>query len=97
TPTLDGVRAKIEKRYADALGAQELHQASGGDRIQEITAAGHDMAATSRLDEIRAEMAKDKELESGAGDKPADAIEAGSDGETDATEGPNGTEGPDGK
>ena len=72
TPTMDSVRAKIEKRYADALGAQELHQASGGDRIQEIAAAGHDMRATSRLDEIRAEMAgeaKNKELEAGEDDK----------------------------
>ncbi|OHO51289.1 hypothetical protein HMPREF2635_12750 [Corynebacterium sp. HMSC035E02] len=78
TPTLDSVRAKIEKRYADALGAQELHQASGGSRIQEITAAGHDMAATSRLDEIRAEMAKSKELENSpfASDQ---ALEAGAD------------------
>lgn len=64
-PTLDSVRAKIEKRYTDALGAQELHQASGGSRIQEITAAGNDMKATSRLEEIRAEMAKQKELGSG--------------------------------
>ena len=60
TPTLDSVRAKIEKRYADALGAQELHQATGGSRIQEISAAGHDTAAASRLDEIRAELAKNK-------------------------------------
>lgn len=77
TPTLDGVRAKIEKRYADALGAQELHRATGGDRIQEIAAAGHDMAASSRLEEIRAEMAKSKELESGSADTAADALEAG--------------------
>ncbi|QRP97855.1 PspA/IM30 family protein [Corynebacterium sp. FDAARGOS 1242] len=77
TPTLDGVRAKIEKRYADALGAQELHRATGGDRIQEIAAAGHDMAASSRLEEIRAEMAKNKELESGSADTAADALEAG--------------------
>src|SRR5699024_1038849 len=29
TPTLDSVRAKIEKRYSNALGAQELYHASG--------------------------------------------------------------------
>ncbi len=40
TPTLASVRAKIEKLDTDALGAQELHQVSGGERIQEITAAG---------------------------------------------------------
>ena len=64
-PTLDAVRAKIEKRYADALGAQELQQATGGDRISEIQAAGADMKATARLDAIRAEMQQKKELESG--------------------------------
>ena len=47
-PTLDSVRAKIEKRYADALGAQELQHATGGDRINEIQAAGNDMKATAR-------------------------------------------------
>lgn len=66
TPTLDSVRAKIEKRYTDALGAQELHQAAGGDRIHEISAAGNDFKATARLDAIRAEMAKKKEIESGS-------------------------------
>ncbi len=64
-PTLDSVRAKIEKRYADALGAQELQQATGGDRISEIKAAGNDMKATARLDAIRADLKKKKELESG--------------------------------
>ncbi|MDO5033207.1 PspA/IM30 family protein [Corynebacterium sp.] len=70
TPTLDSVRAKIEKRYADALGAQELHQATGGDRIHEIAAATTDLKATSRLEEIRAELAAEsaekKQLEAGA-------------------------------
>ncbi|WP_308607877.1 PspA/IM30 family protein [uncultured Corynebacterium sp.] len=83
TPTLDSVRAKIEKRYADALGAQELHQAAGGSRIQEISAAGHDMAATSRLDEIRAEMAKNKEIEGSPFDSDQ-ALEAGA--EADASD-----------
>lgn len=64
-PTLDSVRAKIEKRYADALGAQELQHATGGDRISEIKAAGNDMKATARLDAIRADIKKKKELESG--------------------------------
>ena len=64
-PTLDSVRAKIEKRYADALGAQELQHATGGDRINEIQAAGNDMKATARLDAIRADLKKKKELESG--------------------------------
>ena len=59
------MRAKIEKRYADALGAQELQHATGGDRINEIQAAGNDMKATARLDAIRADLKKKKELESG--------------------------------
>lgn len=35
-PTLDGVRDKIERRYADALGAQELAKGSMTDRVAEI-------------------------------------------------------------
>lgn len=64
-PSLDSVRSKIEKRYADALGAQELQQATGGDRMSEIQAAGNDMKASARLDALRADMAKKKEIESG--------------------------------
>ncbi|MGP5593330.1 PspA/IM30 family protein [Corynebacterium flavescens] len=66
TPTLDAVRAKIEKRYTDSLGAQELHEATGGDRIHEIAAAGNDFKASARLDAIRAEMAKKIEIEPGS-------------------------------
>lgn len=56
-PTLDGVRAKIEARYATALGAQELTESSVAGRMAEIESAGRDMAAASRLEQIRAEMA----------------------------------------
>lgn len=55
-PTLDGVRDKIEKRYATALGAQELAKDSLGDRMAEIETAGTDIKAASKLDEIRASM-----------------------------------------
>lgn len=55
-PTLDGVRAKIEARYANALGAQELTESSVVGRMAEIEASGRDMAAASRLEQIRAEM-----------------------------------------
>ncbi|MDO5670754.1 MAG: PspA/IM30 family protein [Corynebacterium sp.] len=58
-PTLDAVRDKIERRYADALGAQELTQHSVGDRMTEIASAGTDMKASARLAEIRASMAAD--------------------------------------
>ncbi|AWB84891.1 PspA/IM30 family protein [Corynebacterium liangguodongii] len=57
-PTLDGVRDKIERRYAHALGAQELAKGSMTDRISEIESAGTDVAASSRLAEIRASMGK---------------------------------------
>ncbi|MDY3128216.1 MAG: PspA/IM30 family protein [Corynebacterium sp.] len=59
TPTLDAVRAKIEKRYTNALGAQELYQTHVNDAIT----AGDDTRAASRLEEIRAAMKENKELE----------------------------------
>lgn len=42
-PTLDGVREKIERRYATALGAQELTENSVGSRMAEIATAGRDL------------------------------------------------------
>ncbi|HIW91504.1 MAG TPA: PspA/IM30 family protein [Candidatus Corynebacterium avicola] len=88
-PTLDGVRDKIEARYANALGAQELTESSVQGRMAEIETAGNDFAATSRLDQIRAEMAGtagagSSELTSGdaAGDA-AGEIEAGEDAAAD--------------
>lgn len=54
-PTLDAVREKIERRYADALGAQELTQSTVGDRMAEIQQSGTDMRASARLAELRAE------------------------------------------
>ncbi|WP_370513944.1 PspA/IM30 family protein [Corynebacterium sp. zg331] len=56
TPTLDGVREKIERRYATALGAQELAEGTMTSRMDEIAAAGRDMQASARLDQIRAEL-----------------------------------------
>ena len=55
-PTLDHVRAKIESRYATAMGAQELLENSVGDRLAEIEAASNDMKAPAKLAEIRAQM-----------------------------------------
>ncbi|PAT06665.1 PspA/IM30 family protein [Corynebacterium hadale] len=69
-PTMDGVRDKIEKRYATALGQQELAKDSLGDRMAEIESAGTDVAAASKLDEIRASMG------SGSADKQLEAPEA---------------------
>lgn len=66
-PTLDGVRDKIERRYATALGAQELAKTSMNDRMAEIEAAGADIAASNRLAEIRASMGGELEAGSSAG------------------------------
>ena len=80
-PTLDGVRDKIERRYANALGQQELMKDSMTDRMAEIESGTSDVAAASRLDEIRASMGGELESgTSGASEAPADRqIEAGSD------------------
>ncbi|MDO5098760.1 MAG: PspA/IM30 family protein [Corynebacterium sp.] len=75
-PTLDDVRAKIESRYANALGAQELMENSMGERMTEIEMSGTDMKASARLEEIRAQMRGDNMLEQkqeSAGELPTTA------------------------
>lgn len=76
-PTLDAVREKIERRYADALGAQELTQSSVGGHMAEIQSAGTDMKAAARLAELRAE------LDAGKSDEPAAQLERGQDEDTE--------------
>lgn len=56
TPSLDEVRDKIERRYADAVGATELAQGSVHGRMLEVEHAGVQMAGHSRLEQIRASM-----------------------------------------
>jgi phage shock protein A len=56
TPTLDQVRDKIEKRYANALGSAELAQNSVQARMLEVQQASIDMAGASRLEQIRASL-----------------------------------------
>jgi phage shock protein A len=56
TPSLDDVRDKIEKRYANALGSAELAQNSVQGRMLEVQQASIDMAGASRLEQIRASM-----------------------------------------
>lgn len=81
-PTLDAVREKIERRYADALGAQELTQSSVGGHMAEIQSSGTDMKAAARLEELRAELNAGKsgdtpgELERGAEDASAEGTGA---------------------
>lgn len=55
-PSLDAVRDKIERRYANALGAAELAQNSVQGRMLEVQQAGVQMAGHSRLEQIRASM-----------------------------------------
>jgi phage shock protein A len=67
-PTLDEVRDKIERRYANALGASELAGNSVEGRMIEVQKATLDMAGSQRLDQIRQQMA----IQAGAGgDTPA--------------------------
>ncbi|WJY97766.1 PspA/IM30 family protein [Corynebacterium fournieri] len=56
-PNLDQVREKIERRYANALGAAELSQNSIEGRMAEVEQAGIQMAGHGRLEQLRAEMA----------------------------------------
>ncbi|MBV9313298.1 MAG: PspA/IM30 family protein [Pseudonocardia sp.] len=57
TPSLDEIRDKIERRYANAIGQAELAQNSVQGRMLEIEQATHDMAGAARLEQIRASMA----------------------------------------
>ncbi|MEU6022038.1 PspA/IM30 family protein [Micromonospora sp. NPDC048871] len=57
TPSLDEVRDRIERRYANAMGRAELASNSAEGRMLEIQKATLDVAGTARLDQIRASMA----------------------------------------
>jgi phage shock protein A len=56
TPSLDEVRDKIERRYANAVGSAELAQNSVQGRMLEVQQSTLDLAGRSRLDQIRASM-----------------------------------------
>jgi len=76
TPSLDEVRDKIERRYANAIGSAELASNSVQGRMLEVQQATVDMAGASRLEQIRASM---------HGGSVAGEVTAGS---TDATPAP---------
>src|SRR6478609_1345740 len=59
TPSLEEVRDKIERRYANAMGAAELAQNSVQGRMMEVQQATVQMAGHSRLEQIRASMRGD--------------------------------------
>lgn len=75
TPSLDGVREKIERRYSKALGQAELAENSVQGRMAEVENASVQMAGHSRLEQIRAEM-RGEQLEAGSSSQNS-AIESG--------------------
>src|SRR3954451_7846629 len=56
TPSLAEVRAKIEKRYATALGQSELASSGVEARMLEVRKATMNAAASNRLEQIRASL-----------------------------------------
>ena len=71
TPNLDEVREKIERRYANAMGATELAQNSVQGRMLEVQQASVQMAGHSRLEQIRASMRGDQLPAGGTAAAPA--------------------------
>ncbi|MDT0261108.1 PspA/IM30 family protein [Jatrophihabitans lederbergiae] len=57
TPSLEDVRDKIERRYANALGQADLATNSVQGRMLEVKKATTNMAGQARLEEIRASLA----------------------------------------
>ena len=72
TPSLEEVREKIERRYANALGATELSKNSVEGRMLEVEMSSIDMAGAARLDQLRAQL----HPELATADKPAIAAGA---------------------
>ncbi|MBF4546735.1 PspA/IM30 family protein [Corynebacterium afermentans subsp. lipophilum] len=89
-PNLDQVRDKIERRYANALGAAELAQNSIEGRMAEVEQAGIQMAGHGRLEQLRAEMAgeltagKKQAIEQGNAQQTGSAAPTGADVTDDA-------------
>jgi phage shock protein A len=76
TPSLDEVRDKIERRYANALGSAELAQNSVEGRMLEVQKSAIDMAGQSRLDQIRAGLTEKRGADQLPGAAPQQAITA---------------------
>ena len=73
TPSLEAVRDKIERRYANALGQAELANDTMAGRMQEVKRATANLAAQSRLAEIRASMSGEQLSQTG---RPAQPVTA---------------------
>ncbi|WP_108668679.1 PspA/IM30 family protein [Euzebya rosea] len=70
TPTFDEVRDKIERRYAQAKGAQELQGESIEGRMLEIEQAALNTEAQARLSEIRSQLGLDGASEAAPAAEP---------------------------
>ncbi|HET8657475.1 MAG TPA: PspA/IM30 family protein [Micromonosporaceae bacterium] len=60
TPSLEEVRDKIERRYANAMGRAELASTSIEGRMLEVQKSTLDLAGASRLEQLRASMAGER-------------------------------------
>jgi phage shock protein A len=58
-PSVDEVRAKIESRYAKAMGQAELQGSTVESRMLEVEQAAQDTEAAARLSQIRASLGLD--------------------------------------
>ena len=73
TPSLEEIRDKIERRYANAMGSAELAQNSVQGRMLEVQQASVQMAGHDRLEQIKASMRGDALPAGGATVTPAAA------------------------
>ncbi len=73
TPSLDEVRDKIERRYANALGQADLATNSVQGRMLEVRKATMNMAGQARLAEIRASLGS---ATGGTGSQASEALSA---------------------
>ena len=89
-PSLDQVRAKIEARYAKAIGTSEVSGQTVESRMLEVQQAAMGSEARSRLDSLRAELGIGSAAELGAGGSSQGQLGAGASGESAAPTGATG-------
>ena len=81
-PSLDQVRAKIEARYAKAIGTSEVSGQTVESRMLEVQQAAMGSEARSRLDSLRAELGIGSAGSLGAGASNQGQLGAGASGES---------------
>ena len=77
TPSLDEVRDKIERRYANAMGEAELAQNSVQGRMLEVEQATMNQEAQQRLSQIRDQLGIAAPAEAAPEPAPAPAPQEG--------------------